>query len=53
MGKKKAMWTGCFFTAFNLFNYGTMALIIALGAIFYLDGRLAIGDITNFLLQIF
>jgi hypothetical protein len=40
MGVSKSLWTGSFFAAFNIFNFGSMALIIWAGAELYTNGKL-------------
>lgn len=49
-GCRQALWTGWFFAAFNIFNFGSMGVIIYFGSVLYSNGDISLGGITNFLL---
>lgn len=51
MGVVKALFYGAFNFIGQFFVFGSMAVIIILGAKLQKDGNISIGDITSFLLQ--
>lgn len=50
-GYIKALWYGAFNFVAQLFVFGSMVVIIYLGAHLYLDGKISLGEITAFFLQ--
>lgn len=49
LGYKKAFWYGVFNFVANFFVFGSMAVILALGAKLYEEGLITIGEITAFM----